>query len=167
MTVHAAQLEKSGDLKQADELRATADRLTAQSSLQNSFAGKIGRVIEPVIKPLGFDWQIGIGIISSFAAREVIVSTLAVVYGVGENAAEQNRTSLYDKLRHATRSNGAPVFSTATCMSLLVYYILAAQCFATSVVVRRETNSIKWPLFQILYMTGVAYIAAFIVYHII
>ena len=167
MTVHAAQLEKSGDLKQADELRATADRLTAQSSLQNSFAGKIGHVIEPVIKPLGFDWQIGIGIISSFAAREVIVSTLAVVYGVGENAAEQNRTSLYDKLRHATRSNGAPVFSTATCMSLLVYYILAAQCFATSVVVRRETNSIKWPLFQILYMTGVAYIAAFIVYHII
>jgi ferrous iron transport protein B len=166
MTTQAVQLEKSGAQKQADELRATADHLTAQSALQNSFAGKIGRVIEPAIKPLGFDWQIGIGIISSFAAREVIVSTLAVVYGVGENAAEQNRTSLYDKLRHATRSDGTPVFTVATCMSLLVYYILAAQCLATSVVVRRETNSLKWPLFQIFYMTGLAYIAAFITYHI-
>jgi len=166
MTAQAAQLEKSGDKEQADELRATAGHLTAQSALQNSFAGKIGHVIEPAIKPLGFDWQIGIGIISSFAAREVIVSTLAVVYGVGEDAAEQNRTSLYDTLRHAARSNGAPVFTTATCMSLLVYYILAAQCLATSVVVRRETNSLKWPLFQIFYMTGLAYIAAFIVYHI-
>jgi ferrous iron transport protein B len=166
MTAQAAQLEKSGDGMKADELRATADHLTAQSALQNSFAGKIGRVIEPAIKPLGFDWQIGIGIISSFAAREVIVSTLAVVYGVGENAAEQNHTSLYDKLRHATRSDGTPVFSIATCMSLLVYYILAAQCLATSVVVRRETNSLKWPLFQIFYMTGLAWIAAFVVYHI-
>jgi ferrous iron transport protein B len=166
MTTQAVQLEKVGAKSQADELRATADHLTAQSSLQNSFAGKIGRVIEPAIKPLGFDWQIGIGIISSFAAREVIISTLAVVYGVGENAAEQNHTSLYDKLRHATRSDGAPVFSIATCMSLLVYYILAAQCLATSVVVRRETNSLKWPLFQIFYMTGLAYLAAFIVYHI-
>jgi ferrous iron transport protein B len=166
MTAQAAQLEKSGDGMKADELRATADHLTAQSALQNSFAGKIGRVIEPAIKPLGFDWQIGIGIISSFAAREVIVSTLAVVYGVGENAAEQNHTSLYDKLRRATRSDGTPVFSIATCMSLLVYYILAAQCLATSVVVRRETNSLKWPLFQIFYMTGLAWIAAFVVYHI-
>jgi ferrous iron transport protein B len=166
MTVQAVQFEKSGDLKQADALRNTAGQLTAQSALENSFAGKVGRVIEPVIKPLGFDWQIGIGIISSFAAREVIVSTLAVVYGVGENAAEQNRTSLYDTLRHATRSDGAPVFTTATCMSLLVYYILAAQCLATSVVVRRETNSLKWPLFQIFYMTGLAYLASFIVYHI-
>jgi ferrous iron transport protein B len=85
---------------------------------------------------------------------------------VGENAAEQNRTSLYDTLRHATRSTGLPVFTTATCMSLLVYYILAAQCLATSVVVRRETNSLKWPLFQIFYMTGLAYLAALIAYHI-
>jgi ferrous iron transport protein B len=166
MMAHAAQIAKAGDAKQADEIRTIADRLTAQRSLQNSFAGKIGRIIEPVIKPLGFDWQIGIGIVSSFAAREVIVSTLAVVYGVGENAAEQNRTSLYDTLRHATRSDGAPVFTTATCMSLLVYYILAAQCLATSVIVRRETNSLKWPLFQIFYMTGLAYLASFVIYHI-
>ena len=166
LTAQAAQVEKSGDVKRAGELHLEAGRLTAQSSLQHSFAGQVGRVIEPVLKPLGFDWQIGIGIISSFAAREVIVSTLAVVYGVGENAAGQNRTSLYDALRRATRTDGTPVFTTATCISLLVFYILAAQCLSTSVVVRRETNSLKWPLFQIVYMTGLAYVAAFIAYQI-
>ena len=164
LTQQAAQLEKSGDTQKADELRATADRLTQQNSLQNSFAGKIGRTIEPVIKPLGFDWQIGIGIVSSFAAREVIVSTLAIVYGVGGDAAENNRSSLYDSLRRATRSDGTPVFNVATCASLLVFYILAAQCLSTTAVVRRETNSWKWPLFQIAYMSGLAYVAALVVY---
>ncbi|HVU08111.1 MAG TPA: ferrous iron transport protein B [Verrucomicrobiae bacterium] len=164
MTQQAAQLEKSGDAQKANEIRANADRLTQQNSLQNSFAGKIGRTIEPVIRPLGFDWQIGIGIVSSFAAREVIVSTLAIVYGVGGDAAENNRGSLYDSLRRATRSDGAPVFSVATCASLLVFYILAAQCLSTTAVVRRETNSWKWPLFQIAYMSGLAYVAALIVY---
>jgi ferrous iron transport protein B len=167
MTTQAVQLEKSGDTKQAEEVRLAAGRLTAQSALQNSFAGKIGRVIEPAIRPLGFDWQIGIGIISSFAAREVVVSTLAIVYGVGDNAAGQNRTSLYDTLRHAARSDGTPVFTTAACASLLVYYILAAQCLSTSAVVRRETNSLKWPLFQIFYMTGLAWVAAFTVFQIV
>jgi ferrous iron transport protein B len=167
MTQQAAQVEKSGDTAKADELRDSADRLTQQYSLQNSYAGKIGRTIEPVIKPLGFDWQIGIGIVSSFAAREVIVSTLAIVYGVGEDAAEHNRSSLYDSLRHATRSDGMPIFNTATCVSLLVFYILAAQCLSTTVVVRRETNSWKWPLFQIAYMSGLAYVASFLVYQIL
>jgi ferrous iron transport protein B len=166
LTAQAAQVEKTGDAKRAGELQLAAGRLTAQSSLQHSYAGQVGRVIEPALKPLGFDWQIGIGIIGSFAAREVIVSTLAVVYGVGENVAGQNRTSLYDALRHATRTDGTPVFTTATCISLLVFYILAAQCLSTSVVVRRETNSLKWPLFQIAYMTGLAYVAALIVYQV-
>jgi ferrous iron transport protein B len=166
LAAQAAQVEKSGDTKRAGELHLAAGRLTAQSSLQHSFAGQVGRVIEPALKPLGFDWQIGIGIIGSFAAREVIVSTLAVVYGVGEDAPGQKRTSLYDALRRATRTDGTPVFTTATCISLLVFYILAAQCLSTSVVVRRETNSLKWPLFQIAYMTGLAYVAALIVYQI-
>jgi len=164
MTAQAVQLKANGDTNQATALLATADRLTAQHSLQNSFAGKIGRVIEPVIAPLGYDWQIGIGIFSSFAAREVIVSTLAIVYGVGDNADENNRTSLYDSLRRATRSDGTPIFNVATCASLLVFYILAAQCLSTTAVVRRETNSWKWPLFQIFYMTGLAYVVALIVY---
>lgn len=166
MDQEAAQLAKAGDSQKADDLRASADRLTQQSALQNSFAGKLGHAIEPVIRPLGYDWQIGIGIVSSFAAREVIVSTLAIVYGAGQDAAENNRGSLYDSLRHATRSDGTPIFTTATCMSLLVFYILAAQCLSTTAVVRRETNSWKWPLFQFAYMTGLAYVAALVVYQL-
>jgi ferrous iron transport protein B len=164
MQTQATQLESAGDKTQADELRAAANRLAAQYSLQNSFAGKIGHVIEPVIAPLGYDWQIGIGIFSSFAAREVIVSTLAIVYGVGEDAADNNRKSLYDTLRRAKRTDGSPVFTTATCLSLLVFYILAAQCLSTQAVVRRETNSWKWPIFQIAYMSTLAYVAALLVY---
>jgi ferrous iron transport protein B len=164
LTAQAAQWEESGDARKATAFRADSDRLTAQFSLRNSAAGRMGRLLEPALRPLGFDWQIGIGIISSFAAREVIVSTLAIVYGVGQDAAEHHSSSLYDSLRHATRSDGTPMFTTATCASLLVYYILAAQCLSTTAVVRRETNSWKWPLFQIAYMTGLAYVAAFIVY---
>ena len=163
----AAQFEKSGDAKKSGELHAAADRMVAQSSLQNSFAGKIGRLMEPAIAPLGYDWQIGIGLISSFAAREVIVSTLAIVYGVGDDKQGNDRTSLYDSLRRAVRSDGTPIFNTATCASLLVFYILAAQCLSTTAVVRRETNSWKWPLFQIAYMTGLAYVAALLVYQIL
>jgi ferrous iron transport protein B len=164
ITQQAAQFEAAGDKEKVAELTAAADRLTAQNSLQNSFAGKIGHVMEPFIAPLGYDWQIGIGIFSSFAAREVIVSTLAIVYGVGEDAAENNRSSLYDSLRRAKRSDGSPIFNTATCASLLVFYILAAQCLSTTAVVRRETGGWKWPLFQIGYMSALAYLAALLVY---
>lgn len=167
LTAQAAQLGKAGDTQKAAELHAAADRLSAQFSLQNSAAGKLGRLLEPVMKPLGYDWQIGIGIISSFAAREVIVSTLAIVYGVGQDAAEHHSASLYDSLRRATRSDGTPMFTTATCASLLVYYILAAQCLSTTAVMRRETGGWKWPLFQIAYMTGLAYLCAFIVYQVV
>jgi ferrous iron transport protein B len=167
LAAQAEQLEKAGAVQQSAELRAQADRLTAQAALQNSFAGKIGHLMEPVIAPLGYDWQIGIGIISSFAAREVIVSTLSIVYGVGDNADDEQRTSLYDSLRRATRSDGTPIFNTATCVSLLVFYILAAQCLSTTAVVKRETNSWKWPLFQIAYMTGLAYVCALVVYQVL
>ena len=167
MAEQAEQMEKSGANEKSAELRAEADRLTAQSSLQNSFAGKIGRWMEPAIAPLGYDWQIGIGIVSSFAAREVIVSTLAIVYGVGDDAGADNSKSLYDSLRRATRSDGTPIFNTATCVSLLVFYILAAQCLSTTAVVKRETNSWKWPLFQIAYMTGLAYVCALVAYQVL
>ena len=164
LNAQAVMVEKAGDTNRATELRAGADRLVAQYSLQNSFAGKLGHLMEPAIAPLGYDWQIGIGIISSFAAREVIVSTMAIVYGVGDDVAEKDRNSLYDSLRRAKRSDGKPIFNPATCVSLLVFYILAAQCLSTTAVVRRETNSWKWPLFQIGYMTGLAYVAALIAY---
>jgi len=164
LTAQAAQLQKAGDIRQAGELRDRADRLTAQHALQHSFAGKIGHVIEPAIAPLGFDWQIGIGIISSFAAREVIVSTMAIVYGVGKDAVEKDQSTLYGRLQQVKRSDGTPIFTTATCVSLLIFYILAAQCASTTAVVRRETNSWKWPLFQIAYMTGLAYVMALLAY---
>ncbi|HUK82691.1 MAG TPA: ferrous iron transport protein B [Verrucomicrobiae bacterium] len=148
----------------AGELQAKADRLISHNALANSAAGRVGRWIEPVLKPLGFDWQIGIGIISSFAAREVIVSTLAVIYGVGEDVAEKNPDSLYDSLRKAERSDGRKVFTTATCASLLVFYVLAMQCLSTQAITRRETNSLKWPVFQLVYMTVLAYVGSLIVY---
>ncbi len=148
----------------AAELQAKADRIINHNALANSAAGHIGRWIEPAIQPLGFDWQIGIGIISSFAAREVIVSTLAVIYGVGEDVAEQNPDSLYDSLRKAERTDGRKVFTTATCASLLVFYVLAMQCLSTQAVTRRETNSWKWPVVQLVYMTVLAYAGSLIVY---
>ena len=117
-----------------------------------------------MLRPLGFDWQIGIGIISSFAAREVVVSTLAVVYGVGEDVAKDNPQSLYDSLRHAERTGGGKVYTTATCASLLVFYVLAMQCLSTQAITRRETNTLKWPIFQLLYMTALAYAGSFIIY---
>jgi ferrous iron transport protein B len=147
-------------------MRVAADRLTAQSSLEHSYAGRIGHVLEPAIRPLGFDWQIGIGILSSFAAREAVVSTLSIVYGLGESG-EDHPNSLYDTLQHAVRSDGTAVFTTATCASLLVFYILAAQCLSTSAVVRRETGGLKWPIFQIVYMTGLAYFAALVVFQVV
>jgi ferrous iron transport protein B len=148
----------------ASALQAQADRLINHNALANSAAGRIGRWIEPAIRPLGFDWQIGIGIISSFAAREVIVSTLAVIYGVGEDVAKEHPDSLYDSLRKAQRTDGSKVFTTATCASLLVFYVLAMQCLSTQAVTRRETNSWKWPIFQLVYMTVLAYVGSLIVY---
>ena len=150
---------------QPKSLMEQADHVTAQSSLANSIAGRLGHVIEPVIAPLGFNWQIGVGIISSFAAREVIVSTLAVVYGVGEEGAEdENKGSLYDSMRDATRTDGSKLFTPATCMSLLVFYVLAMQCMSTSAVVRRETGGWKWVIFQFAYMSALAYVASLITY---
>ncbi|MFH0909568.1 MAG: ferrous iron transport protein B [bacterium] len=160
MTEQAQTLAAAGRPDESAALQSRANVLENRSQLEHSFAGRLGKWIEPVIRPLGFDWQIGIGIISSFAAREVIVSTLSIVYGVGSDRSVENPESLYDTLRHAKRTDGSPVFGTATCVSLLVFYVLAAQCLATQAVTRRETNSWKWPIFQIAYMSALAYLVA-------
>ncbi len=162
----AVAMQEQGNVDAADELNAQAEQIINRHALANSAIGRLGRVIEPAIAPLGFDWQIGIGLISSFAAREVIVSTLAVVYGVGSDAADENPDSLYDTLRSSTRSDGSPVFTTATCLSLLVFYVLAMQCLPTQAVTKRETNSWKWPIFQLLYMTALAYTASLVTYQL-
>ncbi len=143
-----------------------ADHVTDQHSLAHSIAGRLGHLVEPVLTPLGFNWQIGIGIITSFAAREVIVSTLAVVYGVGSDDVEEEPTSLLDALRSSTRADGTPVFNIATCLSLLVFYVLAAQCLPTQAATRKETGSWKWAAFQLIYMSVLAYGAAFITYQV-
>ncbi|MBI4663498.1 MAG: ferrous iron transport protein B [Verrucomicrobia bacterium] len=134
----------------------------ASSQLAHSFAGKLGHAIEPIIKPLGFDWKIGIGLIGSFAAREVFVSTMSVVYNVEE--ASDVTLPLRDAMLREKWADGTPVFTPLACVTLMVFYVLALQCISTVAVVKRETNSWHWPLFQLAYMTGTAYVACLIVY---
>ncbi len=135
---------------------------TASEQLAQSFAGRAGHVLEPVIEPLGFNWQIGIGLISSFAAREVFVSTMGVVFNA--ESEEEDTTPLRDAMLNAQWPDGSPLFTPLTCISLMVFYVFAMQCISTIAIVRRETNSWRWPLFQIGYMTGTAWIVSFIVY---
>ena len=167
MTAQADHLRAEGRVEQADNLVLEVERMTGRHGLSHSFAGRLGHLIEPAIRPLGFDWQIGVGVISSFAAREVIVSTLAIVYGVGDNGIDEQPRPLYEKLRAATRSDGTAVFSTATCVSMLVFYVLAMQCLPTLATTRRETKSWRWPAFQLGYMTVLAYVSALVCYQVL
>jgi ferrous iron transport protein B len=146
--------------------KAELDLLEKQESgqkLRNSFAGKAGRLIEPLIKPLGFDWKIGIGLVASFAAREVFVSTMSTVYNVGSSDSEKTE-DIADTLKAQKRPNGEPVYTALVGITIMVFYVLALQCVSTIAVVRRETNSWKWPLFQWAYMGALAWIMAFITY---
>jgi ferrous iron transport protein B len=132
-------------------------------AIAHSFAGKMGHAIEPIIKPLGYDWKIGIGLIASFAAREVFVGTMSIVYAV-ESSDDENIEPLRDTMRAEKHDDGSPVFTPLVCIGLMVFYVLAMQCISTVAIVRRETNSWRWPLFQIAYMTGLAWLGAFLVY---
>jgi len=137
--------------------------LSAAQKIENSYAGQFGKTIEPLIKPLGFDWKIGIGLVTSFAAREVMVSTLSTIYNL------QDGTNQTLNLRQALRDDrdpltGKPVYTLLTALSLLVYYVLACQCMATVAIVKRETNSWRWPFIMIFYMSSMAYLFSLIVY---
>ena len=139
------------------------DNIGDQPAIHNSFAGKIGHAIEPVIQPLGFDWKVGIALITSFAAREVLVSTMATIYNV-ENAADE-MVQLSDAMKNDINpSTGLPVFTPLVAVSLMVFYVYAAQCMATFAIIRRETNTWKWPLFMIVYMNVLAYMVSLLVY---
>jgi ferrous iron transport protein B len=141
------------------------DKEEAGAKLRHSFAGRLGRLIEPAIVPLGFDWKIGIGIVSSFAAREVFVSTMSLVYNVGEaNDPGEAAPALAQTLREQTRPDGSPVFTTLVAVTLMVFYVFALQCVSTVAIVRRETNGWKWPVFQWLYMGALAWGLAFVTY---
>ncbi len=130
--------------------------------LANSVAGRAGHLIEPAIKPLGFDWKIGIGLIASFAAREVFVSTMGIVYAVESD--EEDTTPLREHMQAETWPDGSPVFTPLVCVSIMVFFVFAMQCLSTVAVVRRETNGWRWPAFQVAYMTGFAWMASLIVY---
>lgn len=131
--------------------------------LRNSFAGHLGHAIEPVIEPLGFDWKIGVALIASFAAREVLVSTLSIIYNVGRDANEESET-LISAIRDEKKDDGTPVWTPLTALTLMVFFVLAMQCMSTLAVVRRETNSWLWPLFMFGYMTVIAYLGALLTY---
>jgi ferrous iron transport protein B len=140
-----------------------AESKVASERIRQSFAGRLGRLIEPVIAPLGFDWQMGIGLIASFAARETLVSTLSIVYNVGEDSTEES-SSLIEAVRNARRPDGSPAWTPLVALSMMVFFVLACQCMSTVAIVRRETNSWRWPLFMVSYMLLLAYIASFITY---
>ncbi|MBK6933008.1 MAG: ferrous iron transport protein B [Saprospirales bacterium] len=143
--------------------KAAAD-LHAAYQLEASYAGYLGKVIEPAIRPLGYDWKIGIALIASFAAREVFVGTMSTIYSIGSS---EDDVALRQKMKSATFDDtGAPVYTLATALSLLVFYALAMQCMSTLAVVKRETNSWKWPLAQFAYMSVLAYLLAWVVYNL-
>jgi len=140
------------------------DGATSSEQLAQSFAGRAGHLLEPAIRPLGFNWEIGIGLISSFAAREVFVSTMGVVFNA--EADDEDTTPLRQALLEARWPDGRALFTPLVCLTLMIFYVFAMQCISTVAIVKRETNSWKWPLFQIGYMTGTAWVLSLIVYQV-
>ncbi|MBT8260414.1 MAG: ferrous iron transporter B, partial [Bacteroidia bacterium] len=140
------------------------DNKVAAHKLEHSYIGIIGKTIEPVIRPLGYDWKIGIGLVASFAAREVFVGTLATIYSVGSAAEDEDDNTIKKRMAAEVHSNGEKVFTLASGISLLLFYAFAMQCMSTLAIVKRETNSWKWPIIQLVSMSAIAYIFAFIAF---
>jgi ferrous iron transport protein B len=136
----------------------------SNAKLENSYVGIAGKAIEPIVEPLGYDWKIGIALITSFAAREVFVGTMATLYAVGD---EENEGPLKEKMREAKWPDGRPIYTLATGVSLMLFYVFAMQCMSTLAIVKRETRSWKWPTIQLVYMTALAYIASWIAYQLL
>ncbi|MBP8115364.1 MAG: ferrous iron transport protein B, partial [Chitinophagaceae bacterium] len=144
--------------------QAQLNKELSTAKLESSYAGILGKAIEPVITPLGYDWKIGIALITSFAAREVFVGTMATLYSVGDDDADG--LVLKEKMKAAKRPDGTPVFNLASGLSLMIFYVFAMQCMSTLVIVKKETKTWKWPIIQLIYMTGLAYVMSWIVYQI-
>lgn len=147
-----------------EEREAAIDGAEAQGQLSHSAGGHLGRFIEPAIEPLGMDWRVGIGVIGAFAAREVFVSTLGVVFGISD--ADEESQSLRESLREARRPDGTLVMTPLAGIALMVFFVLACQCMSTIAVVRRESGTWRWPLFMLAYMTALAYGASFLVFQV-
>lgn len=166
----------SADMQQAREealaaaevqnLDETATKnLIASREIEASYAGHLGKAIEPVIEPLGYDWKIGIALVTSFAAREVFVGTMATIYSIGSDDDEYSVRDRMAKERNPI--TGEKVYTIATSLSLLLFYVFAMQCMSTLAVVKRETKSWKWPLIQFTFMTALAYLAALLAYQML
>ena len=149
-------LEKYDNKKNITEL----DYEIQSYRLENSYIGTAGKILEPILNPLGYDWKIGIAIITSFAAREVFVGTLATIFSVGS----ENVETIKEKMSYQRKQNGQLLFNLPTGVSLMVFYAFALQCMSTIAIVKKETNSWKWPAIQFTFMTIIAYISALIVY---
>jgi ferrous iron transport protein B len=132
--------------------------------LKDSYLSKMGKAMEPAIAPLGYDWKMGVGIITSFAAREVFVGTISTLYSLGDDTSEN---SLMDKMKNDVKADGTKVFSFATGISVLLFYAFAMQCISTVAIVYRETKSLKWTLFQMFGMTAIAILASFVAYQLL
>jgi ferrous iron transport protein B len=132
--------------------------------LERSFGGQLGKALEPVLAPLGFDWKIGVGIVGAFAAREVFVSVMGMVYGLGDVGDDD--APLRERMRAEMRADGKPVYTPLVGLSLMIFFALACQCMSTLAVVRRETQSWRWPAFMFAYMTTLAWVTSFIVYQV-
>lgn len=140
------------------------ENLVASLKLESSYAGVFGRSIEPAVRPLGFDWKVSIALLTSFAAREVFVGTMSTIYSVGQDA---DMSTVQDKLRAEKDANGQPFFTPARAASLLVFYVFAMQCVSTLATTYRETKGWTWPLLQLVYMSGLAYVLALLTYQVL
>ena len=167
LTAKIESLQAEDEVANAAAIEELSAKLNLQNSqlLERSFLGRAGMAIEPLVKPLGWDWRIGIGVIASFPAREVVIATLGTIYSLGGDV-DAESDGLRDTLRAATWPDGTPVFSVPVAMSIMVFFALCAQCVSTLMVIRRETNSWRWPLFSFSYMTVLAYVAALLTYQI-
>jgi ferrous iron transport protein B len=147
------------------ELEENAEALIASEKLEASYAGIIGKTIEPAIRPLGFDWRIGISIITSFAAREVFVGTMSTIYSVGD--ADNNKSIREKLMSHKNPETGKAFFTPAVAISLMLFYAFAMQCMSTLAIVYRETNGWKWPVIQFVYMSALAFFASYVAYQLL
>jgi ferrous iron transport protein B len=160
-----AQAEAAGLEAEALELRLIEiDDLESGDYLRDSYLGRVGHLVEPVFRPLGWDWRIATATIASFPAREIIVATLGTLFNLGADETEESE-GLLATLRGATWPDGRPLFNVAVALSIMVFFALCAQCGATLITIKRETGQWRWPLLTFAYMTVLAYVGAFIAFH--
>ena len=160
----AAEIVKSEVVNQNISVTELNDKVAAYK-LEHSYIGIVGKTIEPIIQPLGYDWKIGIALVTSFAAREVFIGTLATIYSVG--SADEEGDTIKSKMESEVHSSGGKVFTFASGISLMLFYAFAMQCMSTLAIVKRETNSWRWPLIQLFGMTAIAYIVALIAFQLL